>query len=105
MIRRYFVLIFFIGIVFLLFNCSSKESKVRPDPKEILIKYRELRNDWKLAEAYALLADTCKSYISQEEFVAYNMQPDSVRNNYRFTIIGIDSLPVYENSDFSRYKV
>jgi tetratricopeptide (TPR) repeat protein len=33
------------------------------------------------------------------------MQPDSVRNNYKFTITTIDSLPVFENSDFARFKV
>jgi len=105
MIRRYLVLVIFFAVVFHLNNCSSKKTKLRPDPKETLIKYRELRNDWKLAEAYSLLADTCKSYITEEEFVAYNMQPDSVRNNYKFSIIEIDSLPVFENSDFARYKV
>ncbi len=105
MIRRYLVIVFFIGIIIHLFNCSSKKSKIRPDPKETLIRYRELRNEWKLAEAYSMLADTCKSYISKEEFIAYNTQPDSVRNKYKFTITGIDSLPVYENSDFARYKV
>ena len=97
--------LFFIAVIFYFHNCTSKKAGEQPDPRETLVKYRDLRNDWKLAEAYSLLADTCKSYISEEEFVAFNMQPDSVRNNYKFTIIGIDSLPVFEDSDLVRYKV
>jgi tetratricopeptide (TPR) repeat protein len=99
------VFVIFIAVIFNLYNCSSEKSEERPDPREILVKYREFRNDWKLAEAYSLLADTCKSYISEEEFIAFNMRPDSVRDNYKFTITAIDSLPVFEDSDFSRFKV
>lgn len=105
MIRRNLVLFIFIGLIFNLYNCSSKKSEERPDARETLVKYRELRNNWNLSEAYSLLADTCKSYISEEEFISYNMQPDSVRDNYMFTIISIDSLPILENSDFARFKV
>ena len=105
MVRWNFAFVIFFAIIFILYNCSSKKSGERPDPRETLVKYRELRNDWKLPEAYSLLADTCKSYISEEEFVAFNMQPDSVRKNYKFTIIGIDSLSVFEDSDLVRYKV
>jgi tetratricopeptide (TPR) repeat protein len=105
MALRNLLFVIFIAVVVNLYNCSLKKYDERPDPKETLIKYRELRNEWKLGEAYSLIADTCKSYISKEEFITYNMQPDSVRNNYKFTITTIDSLPVFENSDFARFKV
>jgi len=105
MIRQKLVsaILFFLAII--LYNCSINNSEKRPDPIETLIKYRELRDEWKLAEAYSLLADTCKSFVSEEEFVIYNNQPDSIRNKYTFAITGIDSLPVFGSSDFARFNV
>lgn len=105
MIHRILIFFIFIVVTFNFYKCSPKKSEERPDPRETLVKYREFRNSWKLAEAYSLLADTCKSYISEEEFIAYNMQPDSIRNNYKFSITAIDSLPVFESSDFARFHV
>ena len=105
MTRQNFVYALLFLLVFILTNCSLKNSEERTDPKETLIKYRELRNEWKLKEAYSLLADTCKSFISEEEFVAYNYQPDSIRNKYKFTITAIDTLPVFGNPDFVRFNV
>jgi hypothetical protein len=105
MIRQKLVsaILFFLAII--LYNCSINNSEKRPDPIETLIKYRELRDEWKLAEAYSLLADTCKSFVSEEEFVIYNNQPDSIRNKYTFAITGIDSLPVFGSPDFARFNV
>jgi len=105
MIRQNLVSVILVFFAIILYNCSVNNSEERPDPIETLIKYRELRNEWKLAEAYSLLADTCKSFISEEEFVIYNNQPDSIRNNYTFAITGIDSLPVFGGLDFARFKV
>jgi len=105
MFRQNLVSALLVLLAFMLYNCSLNNSEDRADPIETLIKYRELRNEWKLAEAYSLLTDTCKSFISEEEFVKYNNQPDSIRNNYTFAITGIDSLPVFENPDFARFNV
>ena len=105
MVRQIFISTLGLFLLLGLNDCSLKKEEPRPDPREALLRYRNFRADWKLREAYAMLADTCKSLISEEEFIAYNNAPDSIKVNQIYNLLSVDSLPVYDYKDFARFKV
>lgn len=105
MIRQIFVSVLCFLILFGLNDCSLKKEEPRPDPRDALLRYRNFRTDWKLQEAYAMLADTCKSLISEEEFIAYNDAPDSIKASQVYNLLSVDSLPVFDYTDIARFKV
>jgi len=105
MFRKIFITAIALSLATLVNNCSSEKEDFRPDPAESLIRYREYRDDWKLEEAYALLADSCKSFITEEEFIDYNELPDSIKQNQAFEIVSMDTLTTFGYEDFARFKV
>jgi len=94
-----------LSLVFGLSECSLISEKSKPDPLQTLLQYRQFRNEWKLHDLYTLLADTCKTFISEEEFINYIDQPDSVKQNQVYNMISSDTLPVNGNTDYARYKI
>jgi tetratricopeptide (TPR) repeat protein len=104
MIRQIFKSILFFFLI-VISSCSLIREETRPDPKNALLEYRRLRDEWKMEEAYAMIADTCKAFITKDEFVSYNKPPDSISQNQVYNILSIDTLPVFGNKDYARYQV
>ena len=94
--------VFFMAVP--LMNCSHEEES-RPDPASVLIQYRDLRDQSKLSEAYQLLADTCKTYISEEEFISYNTPAAGLQDSHDISIMSIDTLPVFDDRNYARFKI
>ena len=105
MARQIFEFLICFFLISVMNSCSLKKEEPKPDPRETLLRYRHLLTDLKLQEAYAMLADTCKTFISEEEFIAYNNVPDSIRISQIYNMLSVDTLPVYGYNDFTRFKV
>jgi tetratricopeptide (TPR) repeat protein len=103
--RHIFKIAMVLSLVFGFSECSLITEESKPDPLQTLLQYRQFRSEWKLHDLYSMLADTCKTFISEEEFINYIDQPDSIKQNRMYNMVSSDTLPVFGNEDYVRYKV
>jgi hypothetical protein len=97
--HKYSSLILFLITIFIV-SCNNN-----PDwqnPKDVVIKYRELRNKNKITESYNYLADTCKSVVTQQEYEDYYNLPDSLKGKYVSETINIVQLLI--QSEYLNYR-
>jgi len=106
-IYRLFLYIFLIAILSIhLSGCEGMMDGKSTDPEAIILKYREYRESNNLHEAYAMLSDSCRSLIEEEEFISLNKIPDSLIDLHEYKTLSIEALPVPgEVTNYARYKV
>jgi tetratricopeptide (TPR) repeat protein len=93
-------LLILISISIALFSCKQKVDY--NNPKEVVLKYRELRNENKIKESFELIADTCKTILTLQEYLDYYNTPDSIFEKYKFQI-EINQLSF--NTKYPNYRV
>ena len=97
--------LFFIILIFFS-QCERLGSPDYSNPDAVLTSYRQYSDDWDMMMAYKLLADTCKSYISESDYLSYFERPDSVARNQLFYTTGIEQIPMTTDNDrYRRYQV
>jgi tetratricopeptide (TPR) repeat protein len=64
------------------------------NPKEVIQKYYELNFKNKYKESFKYIADTSKSILTQEEYLDYYKEPDSLKDKFIYKVIEINQLPI-----------
>jgi len=94
------ILYLIILLSFYTFSCNSKVDYT--NPSDVVLKYRELRNSGKIKESFELIADTCKSILTLQEYLDYYKTEDTIKGKQQFKI-EIKQLPI--NIQFTNFRI
>lgn len=85
-------ILYLITISCLLVACEDKVDF--SNPKSVIEYYFSLAVDRKLELQYMLLADTCKEFVTLQDYFDYHSTSDSLFKSYDYRIQKIDHLPL-----------
>lgn len=82
------------------FSCNTKVDYT--NPSDVVLKYREFRNNGKIKESFELIADTCKSILTLQEYLDYYKTKDTIKGKLQFEI-KVTQLPI--NIQYPNYRL
>lgn len=92
--------IFIISIVLTFFiGCKKVDYN---NPESVLENFLSSLWEKKFSKCYNLIADTCKIYISYDEFLNYYNNNNKKPNNFEFTLSKLNLFPI--NMSYSNYR-
>jgi tetratricopeptide (TPR) repeat protein len=77
-------ILYLIILSLITFSCNTKVDYT--NPSDVVLKYRELRNSNKIKESFELIADTCKSILTLQEYLDSYKIEDTIKGKLQFEI-------------------